>query len=262
MSRRVRSPETGVLSATIRGAGQLVLDFDGVLCDSAAECLRICWFAMTGKSVAAFSSAEAVPTDVAARYWHTRPFMRHLAHFVVPLLDGPAPHDRAAFAERFDGLPEGFADAFAAKARAYRTAVRDRQRAAWLDLHGVWSQVADLIPGAYLATARDRDSVVEILGAHGFRPDPARIYEELSEKTSTLATIAVRESLAHADVWLLDDSIDNCLAARDAGFDAGWASWGCGDPGDEAIARANQIPVVTLDDVAELSSRYGVGATS
>ena len=108
-------------------AGQLVLDFDGVLCDSATECLHNSWASYNGFDVEAFGARTgpyAVPADVAARYWRTRPFMRHLAHFVVPLLDGPVPSDRVAFAERFASLPAGMAEGFATGARAYRAAVR------------------------------------------------------------------------------------------------------------------------------------------
>jgi hypothetical protein len=85
----------------------------------------------------------------------------------------------------------------------------------------------------------------------------ARIFDELSEKTAALGEIAERESLAPADVWLLDDSIDNCLAVQAAGFGAGWASWGCGDPGDEAIALAHGIPVMGLDDLRVTWPRRG-----
>src|ERR1044072_2695046 len=112
-------------------AGQLVLDFDGVLCDSATECLHIIWASYNGFGVEAFGARtgpHALPADVAARYGRTRPFMRHLAHFVVALLDGPVPSDRVAFAELFASLPEGMADAFAADARAYRAAVRAERR--------------------------------------------------------------------------------------------------------------------------------------
>jgi phosphoglycolate phosphatase-like HAD superfamily hydrolase len=231
---------------------QLVLDFDGVVCDSALECLYVCWYAHTGAPVDAFAARDRhpVPVDVAERYRLTRPFMRHLEHFVVPLLDGPAPVDRATFAARFDALPEGLAKRFAADARAYRAAVRERHRERWLALHGVWRQVARLAGGAYIATARDSASVVDILAAHGVHVEGARIYAELTEKVTTLALIAERESLRREEVCLLDDSIDNCLAARAAGFGAAWASWGCGDPGDAALARARRIPVLALADLA------------
>ncbi len=242
------------MSPAIRAFKQLVLDFDGVLCDSATECLYIGWYAHTGAPVDAFAALDGgeydVPAEVAERYWRTRPFMRHLAQFVVPLLDAPAPVGRAAFAERFASLPDGLADEFAVAARDYRAAVSDRYRDSWLALHGVWPEVSRLVDGAYLATARDSASVLEILGSHGVRPDPARIFDRLTEKTAALAEIAARESLDRAEVWLLDDSIDNCLAAQAEGFGAGWASWGCGDPGDEAIAIAHDIPVVTLGDFA------------
>ena len=242
------------MTLTLPPGGQLVLDFDGVLCDSATECLHIIWPAHKGFGVEAFGAGAeryAVPADIAARYWRTRPYMRHMAHFLVPLLDGPAPVDRAEFAQRFASLPEGMADDFARAAGVYRAAVRARRRDTWLALHGVWPQVCALVDGAYIATARDRAAVLDILGAHGVRPDPARIFDELVDKPAALAEIAERESIAPSEVWLLDDSIDNCIAVRDAGFGAGWASWGCGDPGDKALAIAHCIPVIALDNLKQ-----------
>lgn len=240
------------MSPPIPVFGQRVLDFDGVLCNSSKECLYIAWYANSGAPLHAFTERHgkyAVPPEVAEGYWRTRPYMRHLAHFVVPMLGGPVPTDRAAFADRFASLPEGLADAFVVAARNYRAEVSARYRDEWLALHVVWPEVAALVEGAYIATARDRVSVLEILGAHGVKADASRIFDELSEKTAALGEIAARESLAPADVWLLDDSIDNCLAARRAGFGARWASWGCGDPSDEATALTHGLPAIGLEDL-------------
>ena len=241
------------MTATVPAMGQLVLDFDGVLCDSATECLHISWASFQGFGVEAFGArtgAYAVPAEVADRYRRTRPYMRHLAHFLVPLLDETAPADRAAFAERFASLPEGMADSFARNARAYRTAVREQRRDAWLALHGVRDQVADLVEGSYIATARDRASVIEILGAHGVHAEEDRVFDKLNEKTAALGEIAERESLPPAEVFLLHDSLDDCLAVKAAGFGACWVSWGCRGPDDPAIVEAHGIPVVTLDDLS------------
>jgi phosphoglycolate phosphatase-like HAD superfamily hydrolase len=236
------------VSFKIPATSQLVLDFDGVLCDSALECLHIIVRALAGAPVSAF--LDPIDDDVAVRYWRTRPFMSHMGHFLVPLLGGLAPADREAFAARFAEIPKAQVESFAAAARAYRELVRGERREDWLALHEVWSQVSRLVGRAYIATARDRVSVLEILSAHGVQADPGRIYDELGEKTAALADISRRESVAPADVFLLDDAIQNCLAAQAAGFGTGWASWGCGDPGDESIAIAHDIPVIALDDLA------------
>ncbi len=236
------------MTVTIPHGSRLVLDFDGVLCDSALECLHIVVRAHAGAPAAAF--LDPIEDDVAARYWSTRPFMSHMGHFLVPLLGGLAPADRAAFAARFATIPTAQVEAFAAAARAYRALVRSERREQWLALHEVWPQVSRLVEQAYVATARDRASVMEILAAHGVHADPGRIYDELGEKTAALAEIAARESVSPADVFLLDDAIQNCLAAQAAGFATGWASWGCGDPGDEATAIEHGIPVIALADLA------------
>src|ERR1044072_8248210 len=67
-------------------AGQLVLDFDGVLCDSATECLHIIWASYNGFGVEAFGARtgpHAVPAAGAARHWRGRRLLGALARVVV-----------------------------------------------------------------------------------------------------------------------------------------------------------------------------------
>ncbi|MEA2494237.1 MAG: hypothetical protein QOJ29_2148 [Thermoleophilaceae bacterium] len=242
------------------GAPQvLVLDFDGVLCDSVDECLQIAWFAHTGAPARAFAEQgiAAVPPVVAARFRRARPFMRQLAHFLVPLLDAPATRDAAAFDAYFARLPQEQTAAFAAAATAYRSAVRRAYSERWLTAHRVHARIAAMAHDTYIATARDDASVTAILGAHDVQVTPARVFGSLHEKTAALASIAALESARAQDVWLIDDSVQNCLAAHAAGFGACWASWGYRVPGDPAIACSAGIPAVTPDDLVGLLSHVG-----
>ena len=231
-----------------------VFDFDGVVCDSIRECRRIAWYAFVGGAVADFGIE--VPDRVRERFGHQRPFMRQLAHFIVPLLDGPEIADRASFDARCDELAAVDTRAFTAAADAYRAAVRGARRAEWLACHDVHPEVVALLDGAYIATARDGESVLELLAAHGVRMDPERIFASLTSKTGALAEIAGLEGVDPAGVQLIDDSVVNCLAARKAKFGAAWASWGYGAPGDEAIARDDGIPVLKLADAPGVAGRY------
>ena len=224
-----------------------VFDFDGVVCDSIRECRRIAWYAFVNGAVADF--ATEVPDRVRDRFGRQRPFMRQLVHFIVPLPEGPEIADRAAFDARFDELAAGDARAFTEAAHAYRAAVRGARHAEWLACHDVQPKIVALLGGAYIATARDRESVLDLLAAHGVRMDPERIFASLTDKTGALAEISRLEGVDPAGVQLVDDSVVNCLAARKAKFGAAWASWGYGAPGDDAIARDNGIPVLTLADL-------------
>jgi len=233
------------------GPEVLVLDFDGVLCDSIEECTLVAHLAYEGLPARAFAEPglAGVPPDVVERFRHYRPFMRHLGHFLVALVDTGPPQDHAAFAARYARVPTARAETFVETATAVRAEVRRDHLAAWLARHRVEAAIAALAAGAYIATARDASSVLEIGRAHGLRLNHARIFHSLRDKTDALASIASLESVRRSDVRLVDDSIENCLAAKAAGFGAGWATWGYHAPGDAKIARTHRIGALTVDEL-------------
>lgn len=232
-------------------SGALVLDFDGVLCDSIDECTLVAHLAHAGLPARAFvePGLAGVPSAVVERFRYSRPFMRHLGHFLVALVETTPPRDHDAFAACYTRIPAARAEAFVEAATTIRAEVRRHHSAEWLAHHRVESRLAALAADAYIATARDASSVRQILRAHGVQLDDARLFHSLRDKTRALESIASQETVLPADVRLVDDSIENCLTARASGFASDWASWGYHAAGDAAIARAHRIRALTIADL-------------
>lgn len=248
------------MNATSRECRRVVvLDFDGVLCDSIQECTLVAYLAHEGLAPRRFvePGLAGVPGPVIARVRSWRPFVRQLAHFVVAFTDTPAPRNQADFADCFAKVPPTEVEAFVDAASAVRAAARRNHRAAWLARHRVNAAVGVVGAETYIATARDAESVCEILRFHGVHVNEARIFDSLHDKTLALDSIASLEAVPPADVLLIDDSIENCRAATAAGYTAEWASWGYTAPGDAAIAREYGIRSLALSDLAS-STRYTV----
>lgn len=251
---------------TARHRGVLVLDFDGVLCDSIEECTLVAHIAHEGLPARAFVAPglAGVPPDVVERFRRCRPFMRHLGHFLVALVETRPPRDHAAFSARYERIPAAQTQTFVDTATAIRAEVRRDHFEQWLARHRIVPALAALAEGAYIATARDASSVRQILGAHGLILDDARTFHSVRDKTQALASIASLESVRASDVRLVDDNIENCLAARAAGFGTAWAAWGYHAPGDAEIAREQGIQSLTIDDLsAARGERHssGLGAS-
>lgn len=228
----------------------LVFDFDGVLCDSLAECMMVAWYAHAGEPLERFVAPglDGVPREVRQRFESCRPFMRHLGHFFVPLVERvPPATTHAEFQARFDALAGDDAERFVRAAEAYRAGLRAEHASDWHACHAVELRLGALAREAYIATARDRDSVTQILGGQGIAIADDRIFGSLRDKTRALALIAERESRAPQDVVLVDDSIENCIAAREAGFGAYWASWGYHAAADAMTATRHGIPAATVE---------------
>jgi phosphoglycolate phosphatase-like HAD superfamily hydrolase len=226
----------------------LALDFDGVICDSLEEGLLISWNAHAGAAVRAFvePGLAGVPPEVTERFTGCRPFARHLGHWLVPFTISSVPASHAEFAARFDELPGQTIDTFTAAAARYRAAVRRTYPDEWLSHHIVQPGLDDVLSSAYIVTARDGESVGRILRAHGIAVDDTRIFGSSTDKTAALRTIAVSEAVDPADVTLVDDNIENCLAARAGGYDAWWATWGYGTPTDHARAVNQGIRAIAI----------------
>jgi phosphoglycolate phosphatase-like HAD superfamily hydrolase len=226
----------------------LALDFDGVICDSLEEGLLISWNAHTRAPIQAFvePGLAGVPPEVTDRFTGCRPFARHLGHWLVPFAIGSVPASHAEFTARYDELPGRTIETFTAAAADYRAAVRRTYPDQWLSHHVVQPGLADVLTGAYIVTARDSESVSRILEAHEAGVDDARIFGSSTDKPAALKTIATREGVQPADVTLVDDSIENCLAAHAGGYGAWWATWGYSISADHARAVAHGIPAISI----------------
>jgi len=261
---RSGSPDTGCSAARAAAAHEvtatkvLALDFDGVICDSLEEGLLISWNAHTRAPVQAFvePGLAGVPPEVAQRFTGCRPFARHLGHWLVPFAIGEVPSSHAEFAARYDELPGQTIETFTAAATRYRAAVRRAYPDRWLSHHVVQPGLAGVLTSAYIVTARDAESVSRILDAHDVAVDGARIFGSSTHKPDALKTIAIREGVQPADVTLVDDSIENCLAAQAAGYGSWWATWGYSTPTDRARATSHGIRAIPIDALlASPSSR-------
>ena len=139
----------------------LVFDFDGVLCDSLAECMMVAWYAHAGEPLARFVAPglDGVPARDRQRFERCRPFMRHLGHFFVPLVEhAPAADDPRRVRRRASTRsPATTPSASSAPPRPTAPACAPSTRAHWHACHTVELRLGALASDAYIATARDRD---------------------------------------------------------------------------------------------------------
>ena len=218
----------------------------------------VAWYAHSGAAVSDFvyPGLGGVPAPVAERFARCRPFMRHLLHLLVPIIEPDPPCTHASFAARYEAIPAREAEAFGRAAERYRAELRRDHRDSWCQRHIVERRLAQLLRGAYIATARDTGSVNQILRAHGMAIHDDHVFGSLRSKPPALAAIASRELRNRADVMLVDDSIENCISACDEGFAARWASWAYHAPTDTETARRCGIPALTVDALLQQSSAH------
>lgn len=237
----------------MRAPGVLVLDFDGVICDSWRECAFITWAGQHGWAPSEFaaSSFPAIPGAFIQRFLALRGYARHLGHFLVPVLPSSAQIScRADFDLYYAGLAPEVVATFVERALRFRASVRNRHREQWLAFHVLYEGVPELLSPLsdrlYIVTGRDRQSIRELLARHGIAVPSERIYSERGSKGAALCDIQASE---HAGVHFIDDDLDDVVAAKAAGHRAVWALWGYSAPEDRARAVRLGVPVLSLPEL-------------
>lgn len=224
------------------------LDFDGVLCDSAEECLVVGHNAYYGRK--ALNPGEI---DPALRDY----FLRH-RYLVAPANDfyllihgyeqGAAPIDRP----RYDELRAANRDACAAFGPRF-FACRDelkQDEPHWLGLHRLYAEsrivLDDAFPTFYVVTTKDADSVRRLAAFHGYGEKIRAIYGKEVATNKRLSFQKLFADLGDASgrhgYLFVDDNIDHLAQVADLPVKPHLAGWGYVDPkGAGPFPRLNDL---------------------
>jgi len=224
----------------------LALDFDGVVVDALTECAAVTWFAGPGASTADPDLPQAVddlPADYLTTFAQVRAYSRTLDDFMVAntLYPRAEPVDRAVFEAALAGGDPGERARAAAAAERIRGRWRGQQFRQWARLHTVRQELAELLRttphSVVVVSAKDAASIRAILAHHGLDGVVSRIIGSCRDKPAALQRLRDTHPKARVEgVVLIDDSVANVIAAREAGVQAQWALWGYHGPEDFRLA--------------------------
>jgi phosphoglycolate phosphatase-like HAD superfamily hydrolase len=215
----------------------LVLDFDGVISDSAPEAFEVAWR----------TYCDLRPESRLVRVERAELYRGFLA--LMPL-GNRAEDYGTALAALDDGTPLPDQEAY----DAYR-AGRDE---AWLALLRPYRSFVALLrrragtcPYA-IATAKDHRSVDLLLAAYGiselFAPERVLDKETGVSKAAHLQQLAQREGLAFPDLTFVDDKVNHLDSVAPLGVRCALAAWGYNGPREHDLARARGYLVCGLED--------------
>jgi phosphoglycolate phosphatase-like HAD superfamily hydrolase len=219
--------------AANRPRSPLVLDFEGVLCNSSREWMQVAWHGTQGHPVEAVGTQgeERAPADVVWRFEWCSPFIRHPGHWLVPLLEEVPPcATQDAFEAAYQALDRHRRETFLEVVSQYRERLRSERTAAWARLHRWYPRILPWLRThgdvVFLVTARDQASVLTLLERRGVTLPPDHILGEQSSKQAALGAIARLAQVPPQDLIFVDDHPANVQEARQAGYRAFLALWG------------------------------------
>lgn len=238
----------------------IVLDFDGVVWDSADESFEQAWIAweQVGGHVG-MERAEANRVFDAAR-WQCKD--GHDFYIVMTLIaqgrtdvgDMPA----AAFRQARETMGRSAeADAFVKAFYDSRERMRDGDFAYWCSLQRPFPGVVEQIDrlrrearGVAVATTKDAPSARALLAHAGIHDLPVYGREVSLDKNDHMRAIQAHYGVQGSDMAFVEDLLENLHNVAAQGIKLVLADWGYNTPAERARARAEGVAVVSLHDFA------------
>jgi phosphoglycolate phosphatase-like HAD superfamily hydrolase len=240
----------------------LVLDFDGVICDSVEECFVSSWEARYRLSGGAGPVPEP-PAGGLAAFARLRPFVRNGEDFLVILEAadrGTSISDQAGFDALAADIGPRLLRDFTARFYDARERLLAEERARWLRMNRIYphARVALLaagsggVPMRILSTKR-APYILEILGADGVPFAAEHVRHTAGPKVPVVRDLLAASGCAKA--VFVDDQVDYLTGLDDPRIEGRLASWGYVRP--EWLIPPHRARPIDPEEFLALVSRIG-----
>jgi phosphoglycolate phosphatase-like HAD superfamily hydrolase len=256
----------------------VVLDFDGVIADSAPEAFAVAlrtWLALRPESPlrargelpdgpAAPPPARVLAHPLYAAFLELMPLGNRAEDYAIALHAieaGASVPDQAAYDAVKAGLDRDWLRAFHRAFYRERTALSEADPEGWYRLTGPYPGIPGLLrrrgraAGLAIATAKDRRSVARLLEAYAiadlFGADRILDKEAGITKRAHLERLRAATGLAFGDMRFVDDKVNHLDDVAGLGVRCALAGWGYNGPREASEATARGYPVLSLAEAEE-----------
>ena len=241
----------------------LVLDFDGVLADSAPECFEVALGTYADlRPEHALGSRDR--RELFEAFVTLMPLGNRAEDFGVALaaLDAAASlPDQVAYDVFRDRIPQSWRDRFHRRFYERRAALAEADPERWCALNRPFPAFLGLLRRRRedvhlaLATAKDRAAVLRLLEAWGARDlfDEALVFDKEVgvRKTAHLERARSRLGIDFGEITFVDDKVNHLVEVSPLGVRCGLAAWGYNGARERTEARSRGFLVFGLDDAEE-----------
>ena len=257
----------------------LALDFDGVICDSARECLftaYACYGPVAGFPPA--SNLEEISQSVRAPFFRMRPFVRDGKDYIVILnliLGQEAVSRQREFDRRSQELlPDLCASMGVSDPRAleevfqeHRRTLRQRDEASWMEMNPLYSGVEEGLRSCrsrfdrvYVTTSKPSDAAAKILDYQeiGLATDHVYGYDRVRRargKNGHLAHLQELTGTPYSRIHFVDDQVSHLQSASELGVGCYHATWGYTTPEQVKDGISASVTPLQEESVADWMRR-------
>ncbi len=242
----------------------LVLDFDGVISDSAREALVIaCSTYLAFRQDSPLIDLD--PRDVRQRFMAALPLAARAEDYAVLLTAlelGLTLDSQAEFDALKDSQPRTFLDGYHEHFYETRHAYASSEPENWRALMKPYPEVVEVlerhagtVPLA-IATAKDGETVHRLLEDYGLAElfPPERVLDKSSgrSKTSHLEVLQSRLGVPFEQITFVDDKVSHLQAVSTLGVRCALATWGYNDEREQRIAIQTVFLCCTIEELERL----------
>ena len=245
----------------------IALDFDGVICDSIDECMLVSYNAYFNKS----QNKEIDSSEIAPILQHRFKKYRYLV--------GPAQDfyflwkslfsknisyreiEKKYYKLKNDEM--GMELPFAKRFYSLRAKLKEDHFNQWILLNPLYKQIKNFfndaidIDNLFIVTAKDTDSVLDLLHANNIAINRKQIYgREISlDKVKLFNKIINETEIEPQNIFYIEDRISHSIRVKSLNINCYLATWGYTSPTayDEAIH--NGIQPITIDQLPLIYSQ-------
>lgn len=240
-----------------------MLDFDGVISDSAREAFRVAtetYAAMVPDA----SFADADPQHLYAEFLELMPLGNRAEDYAVALAalhDSAAIPDQAAYDAFKAGLDPQWLRDFHKRFYRIRADFSTTDPTGWRQLMSPYREFVELLRRRAqdvrlaIATAKDRRSVHALLETYGIDdlfPEGTVLDKEIGvSKAAHLEHLRESFALEFPEMTFVDDKVNHLDSVAPLGVRCVLAAWGYNGPREHRLAQAHGYLVCGLEDVEQ-----------
>lgn len=252
----------------------LALDFDGVICDSAGECLFTSYsYYAPIAGLAPAPHLDEISESLRKKFYRIRPFIRDGKDYMLILyfitkgipIEIQEDFDQGSL-EHLNRVCQEVGAADAKELEEFfqrqRRDIRARDETAWLGLNPLYRKLEegllacqDLFDQIYVTTSKPTDAVVKILAHHRIPLPENHIYgydkvQKDRGKNGHLNKVRELTKAPFEKIHLVDDQISHLKAARQLGANCYHAGWGYTTEQQQEEANAAGITSLNQETMA------------
>ena len=239
-----------------------VFDFDGVICNSIIECMHVSYKAYCRIDLKA---SETIPQGIQQDFLEYRYLIGPAKNFYFLW---KAIIQAEKYSKRIDELyfelkssKSGLENEFEKLFYSIRNEMKKNDYKQWILLNPIYEEMRQAfdntidVKNIFIVTAKDSDSVVDILHSNNILVNRTNIYgREISlNKVELFKQIIRDQKVKPENIYYLEDKLSILTDLKETGITCFLATWGYNSPGAVYKAEQNGINTISLN---ELDSFY------